>query len=199
MIFSWRRFSFFFFSDFSFRFFLHFFKFFWGSLCCQDFFFLCHEMWFILIGTSCDVALCEAGRSNYPYFLHSHQASILQVFHNKIRFFCTSEVAPRSDYLLMPDFLYLPRLVFLLPGLPLQLVGHGVDLEAVESGGELLGWGFGAELGVHHEEHVREAGAEVAAVRVVVLRRLWRVDLVAFRAVELDHRLAGDVRQADGQ
>lgn len=51
---------------------------------------------------------------------------------------------------------------------------------------------------MHHEQHVREAGAEVRTVRVMVARRLGRVHIDALRAVRLDHRLAGNVGQTWG-
>ena len=50
----------------------------------------------------------------------------------------------------------------------LDLVSQGVDLEAIEPGHELVGGPLGPVLGVHHEQHVREAGPEVGPVRVVV-------------------------------
>ena len=50
----------------------------------------------------------------------------------------------------------------------LDLVGERVDFESVEARHELVGGLLGPVLGVHHEQHVREAGAEVGAVRVVV-------------------------------
>ncbi len=52
---------------------------------------------------------------------------------------------------------------------------------------------------MNHEQHVREPGAKVGPVSVVVTRALGIVDVHALGAVELDHGLAGDVRQADGQ
>lgn len=55
-------------------------------------------------------------------------------------------------------------------GLELQLVGHRMDLETVEPGHKLVGGPFGPVLRVYHEKHVREASAEVGAVRVVVPR-----------------------------
>merc|ERR1719319_908136 len=78
------------------------------------------------------------------------------------------------------------------------MVGEGVDLEAVESGNELVGRPLGPVLGVHHEQHVWEPRAEVRAVRVVVPGRLGGVDVHALGAVELDHGLARHVREADG-
>ena len=63
-----------------------------------------------------------------------------------------------------------------------------MDLESVEPGNELVGWSLWPVLRVDHEEHVREAGAEVGAVGVVVARRLGRVHVHALRAVELHHR-----------
>lgn len=63
-------------------------------------------------------------------------------------------------------------------------------------GHELIGGPLGPVFGVHHEEHVGEAGAEVGPVRVVVPGRLGRVHVHALGAVQLHHGLAGDVRQA---
>lgn len=59
---------------------------------------------------------------------------------------------------------------------------------------ELIGRAFGAVLGVNHEEHVGESGAEIGAVGVVVARGFGGVDVHAFGAVELHHGLPGDVR-----
>ena len=80
----------------------------------------------------------------------------------------------------------------------LDLVRHGVDLEAVEPRHELVRRPLGTVLWVHHEEHVREPGAEVRAVDVVVPRRLGRVNVATFGAVEFHHRLAWYVAQAYG-
>ena len=66
-------------------------------------------------------------------------------------------------------------------------------------GDELVGWSFRPVLRVHHEQHMRESGAEVGAVRVVVLGRLGRVHVHALWAVQLHHGFAGNVRQADRQ
>jgi hypothetical protein len=62
-------------------------------------------------------------------------------------------------------------------------------------GYELIGRSLRSVLGMDHEEHVREAGAEVSSVCVVMLRRFWRVNVETFRAVELDHGLTWHVRQ----
>jgi len=80
---------------------------------------------------------------------------------------------------------------------PLDLVGERVNLEAVKSRYELLGGWFRPALGVHHEQHVREASAEICAIAVVVPVALWVVDVHAFWTVELHHRLSGNVAQAD--
>lgn len=84
-------------------------------------------------------------------------------------------------------------------GLQLQLVRHGVDLEPIQPGHELVCGALGAVFGVHHEEHMGETGAEIGAVGVVVPRRLRGVNVHTFGAVQLHHRLPGDVRQPDGQ
>lgn len=55
-------------------------------------------------------------------------------------------------------------------GLELQLVGHWMNLETVEPGHKLVGGSLGPVLGMHHEEHVRETGAKVGAIRVMVSR-----------------------------
>merc|ERR1719383_1573872 len=52
----------------------------------------------------------------------------------------------------------------------LELIRHRVDLEAVESGHKLVGRPLRSVLGMNHEEHVRETGAEVSAVGVVMTR-----------------------------
>lgn len=52
-------------------------------------------------------------------------------------------------------------------GLLLQLVRQRVNLEAVETGYKLIGGTLGAQLRVHHEEHVGKARAEVGAVGVM--------------------------------
>lgn len=51
---------------------------------------------------------------------------------------------------------------------------------------------------MHHEQHVGETGSEIRSVGVVVSGWLGRVHVHAFRTVEFDHRLAGDVRQTWG-
>jgi len=53
-------------------------------------------------------------------------------------------------------------------GLLLDLVGQGMNLEAVEPGHELIGGAFWPVLGVHHEQHVGESSPEVGAVCVVM-------------------------------
>lgn len=83
--------------------------------------------------------------------------------------------------------------------LQLQLVGHGVDLKAIQPWHKLVGRSLGSVLGMDHEQHVRKPGAEVGPVRVVVPGRLGGVNVHAFGAVELHHGLARDVRQADGK
>ena len=50
----------------------------------------------------------------------------------------------------------------------LYLVGERVDLEAIEPRHELVGRPLWPVLWVHHEQHVREPGAEVRAIGVVV-------------------------------
>lgn len=69
-----------------------------------------------------------------------------------------------------------------------------MNLEAVETRHELVGRPFRPVLRMHHEEHVREARAEVGAVCVVVLRRLGHVNVQTLGTVELDHSLARYVR-----
>lgn len=81
----------------------------------------------------------------------------------------------------------------------LDLIRHRVDLEAVESGHELIGGPLRPVLGVDHEEHVGEAGAEVGPVDVVVAGRLGSVHVAALRAVQLHHRLARNVAQTNRQ
>lgn len=58
---------------------------------------------------------------------------------------------------------------------------------------ELIGGPLGSVLGVNHEEHVREAGAEIGSVCVVMPGGLGRVDVHTFRAVQLHHGLSWDV------
>lgn len=53
-------------------------------------------------------------------------------------------------------------------GLLLDLIGHGVDFEAVQSGYKLVGWSLGPILRMDHEQHVWKACAEVRPVDVVV-------------------------------
>lgn len=79
-------------------------------------------------------------------------------------------------------------------GLLLDLVRERVDLEAVQPRYKLGGRALGARLRVHHEHHMREPGAEVGAVGVVVARGLGGVHLHAARTVQLHHRLARHVR-----
>ncbi|GMS99876.1 hypothetical protein PENTCL1PPCAC_22051, partial [Pristionchus entomophagus] len=81
----------------------------------------------------------------------------------------------------------------------LQRVGRRMDLEAVQSGYELDLRLARSVLGMHEEEHVGEASAEVSTVRVLVFARAREVDVAAARAIQLHHRLARHVRQADGQ
>ena len=69
----------------------------------------------------------------------------------------------------------------------LYLVCQVMDFEPVESGNELVGRPFGAVLRVDHEEHVREARAEVGPVRVMVAGRLGGVHVHALRTVEFNH------------
>jgi len=77
----------------------------------------------------------------------------------------------------------------------LDLVGQGVDLEAIQAGNKLVGRSLWPVLGVHHEEHVREACAKVGAISVVVSGGLGGVDVHALWAVKLHHRLSRDIRQ----
>jgi len=77
----------------------------------------------------------------------------------------------------------------------LDLVGQGVDLEAVQAGNKLVGWSLWPVLWMHHEEHVRESCAKVGPVSVVVSGGLGGVDVHALWAVELDHCLARHIRQ----
>ena len=63
-------------------------------------------------------------------------------------------------------------------------------------GNELVGRAFGAVLWVDHEEHVREAGAEVGPVGVVVSRRLGRVGVLTLWAVKLHHGFSGHIGQS---
>ncbi len=81
----------------------------------------------------------------------------------------------------------------------LDLVGQVVNLEPIEPGHKLVDGPFGPVLWVNHEQHVREPCAEIGPVCVVMPRGLWGVDVHALWAIELDHGLAGDVAQADGQ
>ena len=77
----------------------------------------------------------------------------------------------------------------------LNLVGQMVDLESVEPGHKLIGWTLWPVFWMHHEEHVWESGAEICAIRVMMPRRFWCVNVHAFGAVELkfDHFLPGNV------
>lgn len=61
---------------------------------------------------------------------------------------------------------------------------------------KLVGGPLGSVLGVNHEEHVGETGAEIGSICVVMPGRLGRVDVHTFRAVQLHHGLSRDVRQA---
>ena len=63
-------------------------------------------------------------------------------------------------------------------------------------GNELVGRAFGSVLRVDHEEHVREAGAEVSPVGVVVSRRLGRVGVLTLWAVKLHHGLSRHIGQS---
>ena len=54
-------------------------------------------------------------------------------------------------------------------------------------GDELVGRLLGSVLGVYHEQHVREARAEVGAVDVVMSGGLGRVDVHTLWAVQLHH------------
>ena len=51
---------------------------------------------------------------------------------------------------------------------------------------------------MNHEEHVREAGAEVSAVGVVMTRRFRSVNVHAFRTIQFHHRFACSVRRGGG-
>ena len=75
----------------------------------------------------------------------------------------------------------------------LNLVGQVVDLESVEPGHKLIGWTLWPVFWMHHEEHVWESGAEICAIRVMMPRRFWCVNVHAFGAVEFDHGLSGNV------
>ena len=66
-------------------------------------------------------------------------------------------------------------------------------------GDKLVGGLFGPVLGVHHEQHVREAGAKVGAVDVVMSGGLGRVDVHTLRAIQLHHRLSRNIGQTCGQ
>ena len=46
---------------------------------------------------------------------------------------------------------------------------------------------------MYHEEHVGKARPKVHAIDVVMSRGLWRVDVTALGAVELDHALTRHV------
>jgi len=81
----------------------------------------------------------------------------------------------------------------------LDLIGMVVDLEPVETRHKLVGRSLGPILRMHHEQHVREACAEVGPVSVVVSRRLWCVDVHAFGAVQLNHGFARDVAETNGK
>lgn len=74
-----------------------------------------------------------------------------------------------------------------------------MNFESVETRHELVGRALGTILGVNHEQHMRESGAEVSAVGVMVARAFGSGDVHTFGAVQLDHRLAGHVAQTDGQ
>lgn len=63
-------------------------------------------------------------------------------------------------------------------------------------GHKLVGWSLGPVLGVHHEEHVGEACAEVGPVCVVMSGGLGRVHVHALGTVQLHHGLSGNVRKA---
>jgi len=50
----------------------------------------------------------------------------------------------------------------------LDLVGQGVDLEAIQARYKLVCWSFWPILWVHHEKHVRETCSKVGSISVVV-------------------------------
>ena len=68
-----------------------------------------------------------------------------------------------------------------------------VNLEPVETWNELVGGALRPILRMDHEQHVRETGAKVGPVRVVMSGGLGGVDVHALGTVELDHGLSGDV------
>lgn len=74
-----------------------------------------------------------------------------------------------------------------------------MDFEAIQTRNELTRWPCWPQLGVDHEEHVREASAKVRPVGVMESRRLGIVHVHALGTVQLDHELARYVRQANGQ
>ena len=71
-----------------------------------------------------------------------------------------------------------------------------MNLEAVQSWHKLIATTFGSHLRMNEEEHVRESGAKVAAVGVMMLGRFGSVRIHALGTVQLDHRLAGHVRHS---
>lgn len=108
-------------------------------------------------------------------------------------FFSGADIMPLCLLLAPPRF----SLVSLEIGrsLLLDLVGQGVDLEAVQTGNKLVGRSLWPVLRMHHEEHVGEARPKVGPISVVVSGGLGGVDVHALWAVELHHRLSRDIRQ----
>lgn len=74
-----------------------------------------------------------------------------------------------------------------------------MDFEAIQTREKLIGRTFWPIFRMNHKQHVREAGAEVSAVCVVMTRGLRVVDVHAFGAVQLNHGLARQVGQTDWQ
>lgn len=58
---------------------------------------------------------------------------------------------------------------------------------------------FWSVLGMHHKQHVWKSCPKVRAVRVMMPRTFWRVNVHALGTVALDHRFARNVAQAQRQ
>lgn len=83
--------------------------------------------------------------------------------------------------------------------LPADQGGWGVDAEPVDARDVAFG-ALGRHQGrVHLEHDVVERGAKVGPVNSGVPRRLWVVNVLAPRAVQLDRLLVGHVRLAHGE
>ena len=81
----------------------------------------------------------------------------------------------------------------------LYLVSRWMNDEAKQSRHKMFLRLPGPVLGVHHQEHVREARAEESSVKLMVSGRLWSVDVSTLGTVEFHHLLPGLVVETDGK